>query len=179
MMFVFMQRLSLRQAHARGRNVASIFPVLVVLSLASGLLPTATSQQRGAKGARPVQAAFVPIAIGKHRICREKQTVEISEGSKTVTVDYFTELVIATINDGKITPEKLVGETVSLIRDTKQKEQWIIFRGGASDGETLAMPENVFRIERVLASTREKQVRIKVGQQDYRLQPGEVLFLLG
>lgn len=68
---------------------------------------------------------------------------------------------------------------VSLIRDTKQKGQWIIFRGGASDGETMAMPENVFRIERVLPSTREKQVKIRVGQQDYRLQPGEVLFLLG
>lgn len=178
-MFIFPLNLRLRRVYARRRTPACILPILLVLGLAIGQPLTAVSQQRGAKTAGTVQPAFVPIAIGKQRICREKQTVEISQGSENVTVDYFTELVIATMNDGKIVPEKLIGETVSLIRDTKQKEQWIILRGGASDGETMAMPENVFRIEKVLASTREKQVTMKVGQQDYRLQPGEVLFLLG
>lgn len=172
------QHLTFLRDHAR-RSPAWILSIVLVLGLASGLTRTASSQQRLGKAARPVQPAFVPIAIGKQRICREKQTVEISEGSETITVDYFTELVIATIDDGKITPDKLVGETVCLIRDAKQKEKWVIFRGGASDGETMAMPENVFRIERAFASTRGKQVKIRVGQQDYRLRPGEVLFLLG
>lgn len=178
-MFLSPRSLSLPRAYARKSKRASILPLLLTLAVASGQPPTARSQQRGNKAAGPLQPAFVAIAVGRQRICREKQVVEISQGSQKVTVDYFTELVIATINDQKIVPEKLSGETVSLIRDTKQKEQWIIFRGGASDGDALAMPENVFRIERVLASTHEQQVRMKVGEQNYRLQPGEVLLLLG
>ena len=177
--FIFPQSFRLRRAYAKRRTPACILPTFLVLGLAMGQPLTVVSQQRGAKAAGPVQPAFVPIATGKQRICREKQIVEISQGSQKVTVDYFTEVVIATMNDGKIVPERLIGETVSLVRDTKQKEHWIILRGGASDGETMAMPENVFRIEKVLASTREKQVKMKVGQQDYSLQPGEVLFLLG
>jgi len=156
-----------------------ILSVLLALGLASGQPAAAISKQSRIPAAGPVRPAFVPIAIGKRRICREKQAVEISQGSQKVTVDYFTELVIATISDEKIVPEKLTGETISLTRDPKQNEEWIIFRGGASDGDTLAMPENVFRIEKVLPSTREKQVKMRVGDQDYRLQPGEVLFLLG
>lgn len=161
------------------RNQIRILPMLLALGLASGQPAAANSQQSRAPAAGPVRPAFAPIAIGRRRICREKQAVEISQGSQKVTVNYFTELVIATINDEKIVPEKLIGETISLTRDPKQNERWIIFRGGASDGDTLAMPENVFRIEKVLLSTRDKQVKMKVGDQDYRLEPGEVLFLLG
>lgn len=157
------------------RKQVRTLPILLALGLASGQPATAISEQSSAPAAGPAQPAFVPIATGKQRICREKQTVEISQGSQRVSVDYFTELVIATINDERIVPEKLIGETISLARDAKQKERWIIFRGGASDGDTLAMPENVFRIEKVLLSTRERQVKMKVGDQDYHLERGEVV----
>jgi hypothetical protein len=54
-----------------------------------------------------------------------------------------------------------------------------VFRGGASDGDTLALPENVFRIQKVLSSTVKDQVKVQIDGRVYRLEPGEVLLLLG
>jgi hypothetical protein len=143
----------------------------------------ATSQripeQNSPKSASPVQPTLPPIGAGKLRISRESQAIAISQGNQNITVDYFTELVIGTTFAEKVVPEKLEGNTISLARDAKQKDRWIIFRGGASDGETLTMAENVFRVQKVLTSTAENPVKIQINGRVYRLQPGEILLLLG
>jgi hypothetical protein len=143
----------------------------------------ATSQripeQNTPKSASQVQPTLQPIATGKHRISRDSQTIAILQGNQNVKVDYFTELVIGTMIAEKIVPGKLEGDTVSVTRDAKQRDRWIIFRGGASDGDTLTMPENVFRVQKVLISTTQNPVKIQMNGRVYRLQPGEMLLLLG
>ena len=131
------------------------------------------------------------IATGRQRISRGNQTVVISRGRQNVTADYFIEMVIVRmgapallrrwLTDDKIDPEKLAGETISLSRSTKDRAQWNVFRGGASgaSADDLTMAENVFRIQKVLLSTAKSQVKVQIDGQVYRLEPGEVLLLLG
>lgn len=99
--------------------------------------------------------------------------------------NYFTELVIARIVrdfslfERRADPQRLSGLTVCLARDAKAPDRWNIFPGGASDGEALITPENVFRIRQVLSSTEKDPVKIQIDGRVYRLEPGEVLFLMG
>ncbi len=143
----------------------------------------ATSQkipeQNAPQSVSQVQPTLQPIATGRQRISRELQTIAIFQGSQNITVDYFTELVIGTVLPFQQSREKLEGNTISLTRDAKQKDRWIIFRGGASDGETLTMPENVFRVQKAFTSTAQNPVKIQMNGRVYRLQPGEILLLLG
>ncbi len=136
-------------------------------------------EQNALQSTSQVQATLQPIATGKHRISRELQTIAIFQGNQNITVDYFTELVIGTMTAKNAEPEKLEGNTISLTRDAKQKGRWIIFRGGASDGDTLTMAENEFRVQKVLTSTAHSPVKIEINGRVYRLQPGEILLLLG
>jgi hypothetical protein len=160
--------------------------LVVILScgfLVLGVCPVALSQripeQRASNSASPPQPALQSIATGRQRISRENQTIAIFRGSQNIAVEYFTELVIARISDDKADPEKLSGVTVSLTRHAKERGQWDVFQGGASDGDTLALPENVFRIKKVLSSTAKDQVKVQIDGRVYRLEPGEVLLLLG
>lgn len=140
-------------------------------------------KQSTAKAASVPQPAPRLVAIGKQRIPRDKQTIAISSGNQSVSVDYFTELMIATMTDDEAQPEKLAGETVSLERNPKQRDQWNVFTGGGAirlrDSDSMILPGNVFRIEKVLPSTAKNQVKVQVDGQVFRLRPGEVLFLLG
>ena len=86
------------------------------------------------------------------------------------------------LTDDKTDPEKLTGETISLSRSTTDRAQWNVFRGGASGAsadDALTMAENVFRIQKVLLSTAEGRVKVQIDGRVYRLEPGEVLLLLG
>lgn len=56
-----------------------------------------TSEQKTPNSADQPQPALRPIAIGRQRISREKQSIAISRGSQKVMPNYFTELVIARI----------------------------------------------------------------------------------
>ena len=144
-----------------------------------------TSEQKAPNSADQPQPALRPIAIGRQRISREKQTIAISRGSQKVMANYFTELVIARIvRDFRFfartaDPQRLSGLTVSLARDAKAPDLWNIFPGGASDGEALILTENVFRIRQVVSSTEKDQVRLQIDGRVYTLEPGEVLLLLG
>lgn len=144
-----------------------------------------TSEQKTPNLANQPQPAFRRIAIGRQRISREKQTIAISRGSQDVVANYFTELVIAKIVDDfslrarKPDPQSLNGLTVCLARDAKFPDLWNIFPGGASDGEALILTENVFRIHQVVSSTEKDPVKVQVDGRVYRLEPGEVLLLLG
>lgn len=144
-----------------------------------------TSEQKTPNSADQPQPAFRPIAIGRQRISREKQTIAISRGSQKIVANYFTELVIARIvRDFSLfartaAPQRLSGLTVSLARDAKAPDRWNIFPGGASDGEALILTENVFRIREVVSSTEKDQVRLQIDGRVYTLEPGEVLLLLG
>lgn len=138
-----------------------------------------------------LQSAFHPIAIGRQRISREKQTIAISRGNcdvlrpaggrclDDVVSSYFTDLVIAKMADDfslfarNTDPQKLNGMAVSLARDPKVPDRWNILSGGASDAE------NVFRIRQVVSSTEKDQVRLQIDGRVYTLEPGEVLLLLG
>ena len=144
-----------------------------------------TSEQKKPNLANQPQPAFRRIAIGRQRISREKQTIAISRGSQEVVANYFTELMIAKIVDDfslrarKPDPQSLNGLTVCLARDAKFPDLWNIFPGGASDGEALILTENVFRIHQVVLSTEKDPVKVQVDGRVYRLEPGEVLLLLG
>ena len=144
-----------------------------------------TSEQKTPNSANQPQPAFRPIAIGRQRISREKQTIAILRGSQDVVANYFTELVIAKIVDDfslfarKADPQRLNGLTVSLVRDGKVPDRWNIFPGGASDGDALILTENVFRIQQVVSSSEKDQVRLRIDGRVYSLGPGEVLLLLG
>lgn len=144
-----------------------------------------TSEQKTPNSADQPQPALRPIAIGRQRISREKQTIAISRGSQKVMANYFTELVIARIvRDFSFfartaDPQRLSGLTVSLARDAKAPDLWNIFPGGASDGEALILTENVFRIRQVVSSTEKDQVMLQIDGRVYTLEPGEVLLLLG
>ena len=126
-----------------------------------------------------LQPTMQAIATGNQRISRDSQTATIFQGNQIIKIDYFTEVVIGTMNAEKPVSETLEGDTVSLTRDAKQKDRWIVFRGGASDGDSLIMAENVFRVQRVLTSTAQNPVKIQLNGRVYRLQPGEILLLLG
>src|SRR5437667_12766882 len=82
-----------------------------------------TSEQKTPNSASQPQPAFRPIAIGRQRISREKQTIAILRGSQDVVANYFTELIIAKRIDDfslfarKADPQSLNGLTVSLVRD--------------------------------------------------------------
>ena len=145
-----------------------------------------TSEQKTPNSANQPQPAFRPIAIGRQRISREKQTIAILRGSRDVVVNYFTELMIAKIMEDvaniiarKAYPQRLNGLTVFLARDAKFPDLWNIFPGGASDGEALILPENVFRIRQVVLSTEKDPVKLQIDGRVYSLEPGEVLLLLG
>jgi hypothetical protein len=144
-----------------------------------------TSEQKTPDSANQPQPAFLPIAIGRQRISREKQTIAILRGSRDVVVNYFTELIVAKRIDvsniiaGKADPQRLNGLTVFLARDAKFPDLWNIFPGGASDGEALILTENVFRIRQVVLSTQKDPVKLQLDGRVYRLEPGEVLLLLG
>jgi hypothetical protein len=144
-----------------------------------------TLERKTSNPADQPQPAFRPIATGRQRISREKQTIAISRGSQTIVANYFTELVIARIvRDfslfaGTADPQRLSGLTVSLARDTRAPDRWNIFPGGASDSEALILTENVFRIRQVVSSTEKDQVRLQIDGRVYTLEPGEVLLLLG
>jgi len=144
-----------------------------------------TSEQKTPNSANQPQPAFRPIAIGRQRISREKQTIAILRGSQDVVATYFTELVIAKIVDDfslfarKADPQRLNGLTVSLVRDAKVPDRWHIFSGGVSDGDALILTENVFRIQQVVSSSEKDQVRLRIDGRVYSLGPGEVLLLLG
>lgn len=131
------------------------------------------------------QPALRPIATGRQRISREKQTMAIFRGSQEIVAHYFTECMIARIvydfslGARKADPQRLNGLTVSLVRDAEVPDRWNIFPGGAADGEALILPENVFRIQQVVSSTEKDQVRVQIGGRVYRLLSGEVLLLLG
>ena len=158
-------------------------PTLLSVILSLGLCAAAPAQRpREQKAAEPVtqpQPVFLPVATGTQRIPRDKQTIEVLRGNQRVSIDYFTELIVVTMTDDKAQPEKLVGKTISLARDSKQRDHWNVFLGGGSDGDSLVLPENVFRIQTVLPSTPRSQIRVQVDGRVRRLQPGEVLFVLG
>src|SRR5271169_5107273 len=129
----------------------------------------ATSQripeQNSHKSASQVQPTLQPIATGKQRISRDSQTIAIFRGNQNITVDYFTELVIGTMIAEKAVPEKRIAGLFSL--------------GVPPTANSLIMAENVFRVEKVLTSTAQNPVKIQMNDRVYRLQPGEILFLLG
>jgi len=156
---------------------------LLALAICSAAPSQGNSEQNTAKATTQVQPAPQPVAIGKQRIARDKQAIEISCGNQSVTLDYFTELVVARMTDDKTQPEKLIGKTISLDRDPKQRDQWGLFVGGSAiglrGGDSMILPGNVFRIQKVLRSTAKNQVKVQVDGQVYRLRPGEVLFVLG
>ena len=143
----------------------------------------ATSQtipgKNSPKSDSQLQPTMQAIATGNQRISRDPQTAVVFQGNRIIRIDYFTEVVIGTMNAEKPVSETLEGDTVSLTRDAKQKDRWIVFRGGASDGDSLIMAENVFRVQRVLTSTAQNPVKIQLNGRVYRLQPGEILLLLG
>src|SRR5260370_33490412 len=124
-------------------------PLVVIVSagfLVLGISEFGLSQripaQKNPNPASQLQPALLSIATGKQRISRENQTIVIFRGSQNVAVDYFTELVIARMTDDKTDPEKLSRVTVSLSRHTKERGQWLVFRGGTSDRDPPAPPEN-------------------------------------
>jgi hypothetical protein len=165
------------------------FVILTAALLVFGICDTAqsqkTSEQKPPNLTNQPEPAFRRIAIGRQRISRGKQTIAISRGGQNVVANYFAELVIAKIVDDfslgarKADPKSLNGLTVSLARDVKFPDLWNIFPGAASDGEALILTENVFRIQQVAASTEKDQVRFEINGRIYRLEPGEVLLLLG
>jgi hypothetical protein len=99
-----------------------------------------------------------------------------------VPLDYFAELVIARMTDDKSDPEKLIGKTVLLVRNTKDGDEWSLFVGKAAlgpAGDAMSLPENVFRVEKVLSSTVNEQVRVQIDGSRYSLKQGEALLVLG
>src|SRR5947209_283776 len=132
-----------------------------------------TSEQKTPNSANQPQPAFLPIAIGRQRISREKQTIAILRGSRDVVANYFTELIIAKIIDvqniiaRKADPQRLNGLTVFLAPDAKFPDLWNIFPGGASDGEALILTENVFRIRQVVLSTEKDPVKFQIDGRVY------------
>ncbi len=82
-----------------------------------------TSEQKTPNSANQPQPAFRPIAIGRQRISREKQTIAILRGSRDVVVNYFTELMIA----------KIMEDVPNIIA----RNGW---RGAHPDGECVPHP---------------------------------------
>jgi len=136
-------------------------------------------EQNTPKAGNRTHPAPPPIAIATQRISRDKRTIEIFRGNQTVVIDYFTELVTATMTDNKGQAERLAGKTISLEGYPKKRDQWNVFLEGGWDVQPLALPENVFRVQAVLSSTAKNQVKVQVDGQVYQLRPGEVLLLLG
>jgi hypothetical protein len=163
--------------------LASWSSAFLVLGICSAAPSQGKLGQDTPKAASQVQPAPQPVAIGKQWIARDKQTIEVSRGNQSVSLDYFTELVVATMTDDKTQPEKLIGKTISLERDPKQRDQWSLFVGGGgislTGRDSMILPGNVFRIQRVVPSTVKNQVKVQVDGHVYRLRPGEVLFVLG
>jgi len=125
------------------------------------------------------QPRLQPVAIAKQRIAQGKQAIVIVRGSENMALDSFAELVIARMTDDKSDPEKLVGQTILLVRSTRDRDQWNVFLGGLSAEDPQTMAEDVFDVQDVLLSTAKEQVRVQIDSSIYRLKPGEVLLTLG
>jgi hypothetical protein len=161
------------------RRWIAIFSVgFLALCYCSDATSQRIAEQNTPKSANQLQPSLQPIATGKHRISRDSQTITIFQGNQDIKVDYFTEFVIGTMIAKKVAAEKLEGETISLAQDAGKKDRWIIFHG-ALGGDILTLAENEFRVQKVLTSTAQNPVKIQTNDKVYRLQPGEVLLLLG
>ena len=161
------------------RGVAIFSAGALVLAVCSIALSQRMPEHNTPKARNRTQPAPPPIAIATQRISRDKQTIEIFRGNQAVVIDYFTELVVATMSSNKAQPEGLAGKTVSLEPYPKKRDQWNVFLEGGWDVQPLALPENVFRVQAVLSSTAKNQVKVQLDGRLYQLRPGEVLFLLG
>jgi len=131
------------------------------------------------KSGSQFQLTLQPLLTGKYRLLRDSQTIVISQGQQKITVEYFTDLVVGNIIAEKLIPETLEGNAITVMRDPKQKDRWTVCLGGPSGGEDFIMADNVFKVRKALISTVQKPVKIQLDGKVYRLQPGEVLLLLG
>ena len=154
--------------------------LISVLSAGSLALGTCAVARTYAQAPQPpsdkLRSSLQPVATGKQRIAPGQQAVAIRRGDESVRLDYFAELMIVRMND-KFDPEKLLGRTVLLVRETKGGDQWSVFSGLVVH-DPLTLQENVFRVEKVLSSTSKEQVNVQVDGSFYHLNPGEVLLVL-
>jgi hypothetical protein len=150
----------------------------------SGVAPSAgRTAQSISEAASESHATPRLVAIGTQLIPRDKKSVVVFSGNHRVSLDYFTELLVATLADDKIDPDKLVGEMIFLERQLKQRDRWNVFTGGAASRlegpDGMLLVGNACRVQKVLPSTAKNQVKVQVNGDVYRLRRGEVLFVLG
>jgi hypothetical protein len=156
-----------------------------VLLAALGFCDVARSQdirlQRPNRTPSEPPVRFVRVASGTKLIHYDRRTIQLLVADRSVHLDYYTDLLIATMNDEKTAPEKLVGETIALVRDQNRKDQWnaLLGVGAGASSDALVLAGNIFRVHKVFAATGKNKVKIQIDGETHQLQPGQVVMVLG
>jgi hypothetical protein len=118
------------------------------------------------------------VAIGIERIDRGTRQVRVFRGNEPVELPRFTELLVAKPVKGESTLEKLSSGRVAIVNSLKVRGQWEVYANAVGMAE-LALAGNVFKVKRVIPSSTESPVEVRVNGETHHLKPGQVLIVLG
>lgn len=118
------------------------------------------------------------VAIATERIERRQQEVQVFRGNERVKLPRFTELLVARAADGADELDRLPDQHVAVVKSLKQAGRWEVHANVTSMGE-LTLPENIFAVKMVIVSSGRAPVEVHVNGKTLRLEPGQVILILG
>lgn len=152
------------------------FALLIALSQALCFAQPRTSST--AKCAKA--SSMIRVATIVDRIERDRHDIQVYEGSRSLNLPWFSELAIAIPGDSHVPLECLQGSSVILVRDDKSVNEWALYSNVVAMGEgDLTLPDNMFRVRRVIVSTPRHVIELQNGGWLYRVKPGQALLVLG
>lgn len=119
------------------------------------------------------------VAIAVERIERDRRDVQVFSGNERVELPRFTELLVAKAIGDAPNLETLAGRRVALIRAAKNRDQWEVHPNVVWLVDPLTLPENVFRVKKVLSSSSKTPIKVQVNGETHHLKSGQVLLVLG
>ncbi len=134
------------------------------------------------------------VAVATRRIDRGRLDIRIFQGKHPVPLGHFRELAVVTPVNHTRRLDYLAQESVLLVRSDKVEGEWNVYTEAtpkdaaiveaayfpaSQRDEGLPLSDNFYRVERVIVSTREAPVAVKMDGEFFRLKAGEALLVLG
>lgn len=116
------------------------------------------------------------VALATERIDRDCREVRVYSARRPLELPRFYELLVARAEQDGSELEKLTGRYVTIVLSMKLADTWEVYTNAAW-GPALA--GNVFRVKRVLTSSKQAPLEVRVNGTLYRLEPGQILIVLG
>lgn len=118
------------------------------------------------------------VATCSERIQPDGLEIRVYAAHRAIELRGFVELLVAMPVSGKAALDKLERKSIGLIRSEQGAGQWDVYSGVGGVGE-LILADNVFRVRRVLVSSRQNPVEVRFDGRSRRLRSGEALLVLG